>query len=177
VFDKDMNEIFVKDLKSGDLIQTDNGLEKVISVCRLDESDNMYDIQVEDENHRYYTDGILSHNSTIYCIYALWLACFHTDKRIMMLAQAESTALELLDRIKTGYEYLPSFLKPACEEWNKKNVRFANRSTIQAFASSSNGPRGQSMNCCSAWTFVTIRFKRFKWLKLKLPRWLLVLFK
>jgi hypothetical protein len=68
VFDKDMNEIFVKDLKSGDLIQTDNGLEKVISVCRLDESDNMYDIQVEDENHRYYTDGILSHNSTIYCI-------------------------------------------------------------------------------------------------------------
>lgn len=64
----------------------------------------------------------------------------------MMLAQAESTALELLDRIKTGYEYLPSFLKPACEEWNKKNVRFSNRSTIQAFASSSNGPRGQSMN-------------------------------
>ena len=64
----------------------------------------------------------------------------------MMLAQAETTALELLDRIKTGYEYLPSFLKPACEEWNKKNVRFANRSTIQAFSSSSNGPRGQSMN-------------------------------
>jgi hypothetical protein len=137
----------------------------------------MYDISVNDENHRYYTDGILSHNSTIYCIYALWLACFHSDKRIMMLAQAESTALELLDRIKTGYEYLPSFLKPACEEWNKKSVRFTNRSTIQAFASSSNGPRGQSMNCCSAWTMVDIRFKKFKWLKLKLPMWLLRLFK
>jgi hypothetical protein len=94
----------------------------------------------------------------------------------MMLAQAESTALELLDRIKTGYEYLPSFLKPACEEWNKKSVRFTNRSTIQAFASSSNGPRGQSMNCCSAWTMVDIRFKRFKWLKLKLPMWLLRIF-
>lgn len=112
----------------------------------------LYDVQKEflqfltQHNKIICCSGRQQGKSTIYCIYALWLACFHQDKRIMMLAQAETTALELLDRIKTGYEYLPSFLKPACEEWNKKNVRFANRSTIQAFSSSSNGPRGQSMN-------------------------------
>ena len=112
----------------------------------------LYDVQKEflkfltQNNKVICCSGRQQGKSTIYCIYALWLACFHQDKRIMMLAQAESTALALLDRIKTGYEYLPAFLKPGCEEWNKKNVRFTNRSTIQAFASSSNGPRGQSMN-------------------------------
>ena len=112
----------------------------------------LYDIQkqflefLKDNNKVICCSGRQQGKSTIYCIYTLWLACFHKDKRIMLLAQAENTCLELLDRIKTGYEYLPSWLKPACEEWNKKNVRFSNRSSIAGFASSSNGPRGQSMN-------------------------------
>ena len=112
----------------------------------------LYDVQKEflkflkDNNKVICCSGRQQGKSTIYCIYTLWLTCFHPDKRVMMLAQAENTALELLDRIKTGYEYLPSWLKPCCEEWNKKSVRFSNRSTISGFASSSNGPRGQSMN-------------------------------
>ena len=44
VFDEGMNEVFVKDLVVGQMIQTDDGLEEVLSVVELDEADNMYDI-------------------------------------------------------------------------------------------------------------------------------------
>lgn len=63
-----------------------------------------------------------------------------------MLAQNESTALELLSRIKTGYEYLPSWLKPGVVEFNKGSIEFTNRSTIKAMASGSDSARGTSAN-------------------------------
>ena len=77
-----------------------------------------------------------SGKSSCYCMYILWLTCFHSDKRVMMLAQKEQTALELLDRIKTGYSYLPTWLKPGCEDFNKSAVKFSNRSTIMGFSAS-----------------------------------------
>lgn len=85
--------------------------------------------------------------STTYCIYVLWLTCFHSDKRVMMMAQKEGTALELLDRIKLGYTHLPTWLKPGCIEFNKSSVKFSNRSTIMGFACSAQGARGQSCSC------------------------------
>ena len=59
-----MNEIFVKDKPS--YIQTINGIEKVDKIEILNEYENMYDFELSDEsNHRYYTNGILSHNTLI----------------------------------------------------------------------------------------------------------------
>lgn len=122
-------------------------LDKGLHVIKL------YDVQKEflqhlvDNNRVICCSGRQQGKSTIYCIYTLWLTCFFPDKRVMMLAQKESTALELLDRIKTGYEYLPQWLKPGCEEFNKKSIKFENRSTIMGFSSSSDGARGQSINC------------------------------
>jgi hypothetical protein len=63
VFDGDFNEIFVKDLKPNTEIFTKNGLEKVISVENSKKMENMYDLELNDKNHRYYTNDILSHNS------------------------------------------------------------------------------------------------------------------
>ena len=84
--------------------------------------------------------------STIYCIYALWLACFSPEKKIMILANKAATALELLSRIETGYEYLPHWIKPACLVFNKGEITFSNMSSIRAFASSSDAARGFSCN-------------------------------
>lgn len=67
VFDDNFNEVFVKDLEVGDLIQTKNGKEKVVSLYSTGEYEHMYDIEVNSNGHRYYTDDILSHNS-------IWLA-------------------------------------------------------------------------------------------------------
>ncbi len=146
VFDSNMNEVFVKDLEVGQLVATDIGFEEVTDLIVSDTEDSMYDICVDSAEHRYFTNGILSHNSTIYCIYSLWLATFFPEKKIMLLANKAATALELLGRIITGYEYLPKWLKAAATVVNKGELSFANMSSIRAFASSSDAARGFSCN-------------------------------
>ena len=63
VFDNNMNEIYVMNLKIGDLIHTKNGLEFVMDIHKSSKKSNMYDLSLNDKNHRYYTNDILSHNS------------------------------------------------------------------------------------------------------------------
>jgi archaellum biogenesis ATPase FlaH len=67
VFDDCFDEVYVKDLNTDsrfDKIQTENGPEMVSSVINTKIKENMYDIQLDDNsNNRYYTNGILSHNS------------------------------------------------------------------------------------------------------------------
>ena len=63
VFDEFFNEIFVKDLKIGDTILTKNGVETVQLCYNTNIASNMFDLQLDDINHRFYTNNILSHNS------------------------------------------------------------------------------------------------------------------
>lgn len=57
-------EVFVKDLKNGDVVKTDNGTSKVISVTDLGYEEVMYDLELSEDSDRvYYTNGILSHNT------------------------------------------------------------------------------------------------------------------
>lgn len=69
VFDYNMEEVFIKDLKSGDLIFTSNEtgnlvLDEVEHVKDLEYTEEMYDLELdENSNRRYYTNGILSHNT------------------------------------------------------------------------------------------------------------------
>jgi len=65
VFKDDYSEIFVKDVKVGDFILTARGPEEVISVSVTSKKEPMFDLTVDSENHRYYTNGIISHNTTI----------------------------------------------------------------------------------------------------------------
>lgn len=71
VFDDNMKEVFVKDLKIGSKIQTKNGIELVEKCYKTNEKSNMYDLDLDDKSdHRYYTNDILSHN-TYYIRYLL----------------------------------------------------------------------------------------------------------
>lgn len=66
VFDENQNEIFVKDIKEGTTkILTKNGAELVVKVLQKDLQENMYDVTVDHPDHRFYTNNILSHNTTI----------------------------------------------------------------------------------------------------------------
>jgi hypothetical protein len=64
---EDYEECFIEDLKIGDLIYTISGDQEVLIVEETPAFDNMYDLQLKDENHRFYTNGILSHNSIWLC--------------------------------------------------------------------------------------------------------------
>lgn len=66
VFDENMNEIFVKNLQNEDKIMTANGIDTIICVECTNIEENMYDFELdENSNHRYYTNGILSHNTLL----------------------------------------------------------------------------------------------------------------
>ena len=62
---KNTTEIFIKDLKEGDIIEALIRPVKVLSIEKTGNFENMYDLELEYEsNKRYYTNGILSHNTT-----------------------------------------------------------------------------------------------------------------
>lgn len=70
LFDTEFDEVFAKDLNKDsrpDYIQTESGVELVSSVTNTGDVENMYDIEVDDDFHRYYTNGFLSHNSIFLC--------------------------------------------------------------------------------------------------------------
>jgi hypothetical protein len=70
VFNEEMKETFIKDLKIGDKIkvEADGVLSEsdVIELTNLGYEEVMYDLElVEGSNRRYYTNGILSHNTLL----------------------------------------------------------------------------------------------------------------
>lgn len=66
LFTKDLEEKFAKDFVIGEEIYTIDGIEVVTDVINTNEYEEMYDLALSDDsNHRYYTNGILSHNTLI----------------------------------------------------------------------------------------------------------------
>lgn len=149
------------------IVNLDRGLEII----------KLYDVQKEflqflvDNNKVICCSGRQQGKSTIYCIYTLWLTCFFPEKKVMILANKATTALELLGRIETAYSYLPKWLKPAVAVYNRGEMMFTNKSGVKGFASSSDAARGWSANCVEGNTKITIRL--FKFIKLTIPiKWL-----
>ncbi|MFW6281855.1 MAG: terminase large subunit domain-containing protein [bacterium] len=142
-------EKFVKDLDENDNVITKNGLEKVVSVEKLEvEPEEMYDLTVDSEKHTLFTNGILSHNSTISSVFLLWYSLFHKDKTVAIMANKESLAIEMLDKIKMAYQQLPKWLQQGIQYdgWNKKKLSLENGSRIIAAATSSNALTGYTIN-------------------------------
>jgi hypothetical protein len=134
VFDRDYNEVFVKDLKIGDLIWTESGLERV-NYLKLDNfKSSMFDATVDHPNHRLYTNGILSHNTISAAIFMVHKILFDNDKNIMIVANKGDTAIEIVDKIKSIYTLLPFFLKPGIKTWNQKSLTFENGCRIKTSA-------------------------------------------
>ena len=160
------DECKIIDLKEGDVIQTLKGPETVLSVQELDTPPvHMYDLELDDDRHLYYTGGILSHNSTVSAIYLLWFACFKKDKTILIASNKNKGAMEMISRIRYAYEELPHWLKPGVQDdmWNKHAVGFDNGSKIESTATTESSGRGMSISllfCLGGNTGVTVRNKR-----------------
>lgn len=134
VFDKDYNEVFVENLKVGDLIQTETGVQSVKSL-KLDKfKSSMFDLTVDNHEHRFYTNKILSHNTISASIFMLHTIIFKNDKNIMIVANKGDTAIEIVDKIKSIYTMMPFFLKPGVKTWNQKSLTFENGCRIKISA-------------------------------------------
>ena len=84
--------------------------------------------------------------TTMMTIYALWIACFQEDQRILVVANKEQTAINIFSRIRTAYEMLPNYLKPGVVEYGKTSMKLANGSSIGISTTSSDAGRGDSCN-------------------------------
>jgi replicative DNA helicase len=96
VFNDNFEEVFVKNLKIGDKIITKNGIENVIGLNKNGKSSNMYDLQLNDDNHRFYSNGILSHNS-------MWLHNIGVNAsdqgRVVVIITLEMTTRKVMKRL------------------------------------------------------------------------------
>lgn len=159
---------WLEDLSPGDAIKTDVGIE-IVTACRsLNIRTHMYCVQVDTEdpndpnNHLLYTDGVLSHNTTVAAAYLLWRAMFVDDTQILIAANKFVQAMEIMDRIRYGYEECPNHIRAGVMEYNKGTIAFDNGSKITARATTSDAGRGLSITllyCLAGETTVTVRDK------------------
>ena len=84
--------------------------------------------------------------TTLMSIYALWIACFNDDQRILVVANKEQTAINIFKRIRLAYEELPNYLKPGVEEYGKTSMHLSNGSSVGISTTSSDAGRGESCN-------------------------------
>ena len=89
--------------------------------------------------------------------YLLHYVLFNQNVNVAILANKQSTAIEILSRIKMAFEYLPKWLQQGVIEWNKGSVVLENGARIIASATSSSAIRGGSYNCIAGKSKITVK--------------------
>jgi len=87
-----------------------------------------------------------SGKSTTVIGYILHYILFNQNMSVAILANKQSTAREMLSRLKLAYEYLPKWLQQGILEWNKGSIQLENGSKILASSTSASAVRGGSFN-------------------------------
>lgn len=147
VIDSNGNEIFVKDCKPYlTTLNTIDGYETVVSVEALDYSENMYDLTIDSEDHTYFTNGILSHNTSTFAADIVHDLVFNEDYKVALSSYTNTNVLDFMQRVQYIYEHLPFWLKPACIVYNKFSIRFDNNSSVFGQVTRENFCRGKTVN-------------------------------
>lgn len=94
--------------------------------------------------------------TTTAAAYLLWTAMFKPDQTILVVANQESQALEIIQRVKYAYEELPDWLRAGVIEYNKKTIIFDNKSRIISRATHANSGRGLTINLLYADEFAFV---------------------
>jgi hypothetical protein len=143
--DSEGNEVFLKDTL-GVSISSVDGNQSIISVKNLYYSEYMYDLTVGSENHTYYTNGLLSHNTTVAAGYLLWFAMFNEDSTILIASNKYDSAQEIMHRVRYAYESVPDHIRAGVTGYAKRSINFDNNSRIMATTTTGNTGRGTSLS-------------------------------
>jgi hypothetical protein len=88
-----------------------------------------------------------SGKSTLLTIFVLWMACFHDDHRAAIVANKETTAINIFKRIRMAYEQLPNYIKPGVKDYGKTGMTLGNDSSIIVSTTTATSIRGDTLNC------------------------------
>ena len=146
LFDLHMNEIFAKDLVPGQAVQTEQGPSSVISIANTGTAEHMYDVQVLSDHHRYYSNGILSHNTATAAGYLLWFAMFVPDSTILIAAHKYTGAQEIMQRVRYAYELCPNHIRAGVTSYNKGSIDFDNGSRMVSATTTETTGRGMAIS-------------------------------
>lgn len=84
--------------------------------------------------------------STVCAAYALWMAIFHKDKNVLVIATKLKTALTFIKKVQHMLNNLPKWLVIPKFEPSKQQINFNNGSLIQAIPTSSDAGRSESLS-------------------------------
>lgn len=73
---------------------------------------------------------------------------FNKQKTVGVLANKESTANEILSKIKISFQSLPAFMQVGVIEWAKSSVVFENGSRLLSSTTTSDSIRGYTLHAC-----------------------------
>ena len=105
-----------KDLVVGDILETAEGREVVTFVEFTGRYEELYDIRVDSESHAYYSNGILSHNSTGIGVSELFKFHLIKDYKALYLAPMKEHVKTFADRlmdIQRASVFPPSMIEGA----------------------------------------------------------------
>ena len=137
-----LEERFIRDLYIGQYIYTDEGFVRIVNKSKSKLSISMYDLTIDSYDHRYYTNGILSHNTICSSIYIAHYLLFNFDRNALILANKGSTTREIVDKAKTILEHLPFFMKPGIIKNDVFNMKFDNGCRLIAQSTTKNAGIG-----------------------------------
>ena len=136
----------VKDLNKGELVKTFNGWGEVKSYKELNYSTPMFDLEVDHDSHSYYTNNILSHNTTTAAIFVSWYLIFNYDKRAIYISKTFTDAKEVLNKTKNIIKNLPFYMKPGIVAMNEHKLSLDNGCTITALPTTKSSGVGNTLN-------------------------------
>lgn len=76
-----------------------------------------------------------------------WMLIFHSSRNILIAANKEDTAKEIVDKITKIFKNLPFFLKPGCESFGKTGLILENQSKILSTATTNTASIGFTIHC------------------------------
>lgn len=143
----DRYSVYASNVKPGVKLVSKGGYKTVKSVYKCPYKLMMYDLTIDSPEHTYYTSDILSHNTTTTSAFMAWMIVFHIDKNILIVANKEKTAIEIVDKIINIFKNLPFFLKPGCDAFGKTGLKLDNGSKIISSATTNTASIGFTIHC------------------------------
>ena len=84
--------------------------------------------------------------STLVSAYSLWMMLFKKDKNILVIATTQSTAKNMVTKVRFAYQNLPSWLKIPASEDNRLSLRLTNGSQIKAVSAAGDASRSEAVS-------------------------------
>jgi len=84
--------------------------------------------------------------TTLSAAYALWLAIFHKDKAILVIATKLAVAINFIKKVRFAMQHLPSWLMLPKPDPTNQKIQFSNGSSITAIPTSQDAGRGEALS-------------------------------